>query len=436
MCQIKWKTRLEAALLTAALLYSGTPGAQAAEGPGFYAWAMEGMAALGADFRGQTDPVGTGAFSAGLMAVLEGEHSAELTQEEHLMRLFMRGWLTPEELERGTAVPVTRLEACRLLAQALELPMGEETSPFADAADGWATAIFRLGLMPGRQEGGLCYLDPEKPLSPEEAAAVLWKTARLLDRPGTHAEPPEEPEPTPEPTPQPTPAPPEMSGPRLPSVPELSLAEKRAVIQNGAAYPYKLKRFAQKYDQVVDFVYLYPKLKDQRPLIDLRADAASGQVPLFIQWDVRWGYIPFGDCNIGQSGCGPVCLSMAAVYLNRDPYWSPDRVCRYTMDAGYYVMGQGSSWSLMSQGCRNLGMISSGVERSEAAMKQQLDWGRPIVASVQPGDFTKSGHFILIVGYDRAGFRVHDPNNPANCKSWTYSVLIPQIRAMWAMRKA
>ena len=419
MYQIKGSIRFGAALLAAALLYGGGIRAQAAEEAEVYIQAMDGLAALGADFRGQTDPVGTGAFSAGLMAVLEGEHSAALTPEEHLAGLFMRGWLTPEELERGADTPVTRLEACRLLAQALELPRDEELPTFADSADGWAAAVFRLDLISCRQEGELYYLDPEGTLSPEEAAEMLWKTARLLDRPGTH---------------EMLPVP---SGPQLPSVPELSLEEKRAAIQSSAAYPYKLKRFAQKYDQVVDFVYLYPKLKDQRPVIDLQADAVSGQVPLFIQWDVRWGYIPFGDCNIGQSGCGPVCLSMAAVYLNRDPYWSPDRVCRYVMDSGYYVMGQGSSWSLMSQGCRKLGLSSSSVGRSEAAMKQQLDWGCPIVASVRPGDFTKAGHFILIVGYDENGFRVNDPNNPANCvKSWPYSVLIPQIRAMWAMRKA
>ncbi len=44
----------------------------------------------------------------------------------------------------------------------------------------------------------------------------------------------------------------------------------------------------------------------------------SQDYPLFLQWDPRWGYEPYGDDNIGLSGCGPTCLSMAMYYLLRD----------------------------------------------------------------------------------------------------------------------
>ena len=51
--------------------------------------------------------------------------------------------------------------------------------------------------------------------------------------------------------------------------------------------------------------------------IDLSKDSyvkdalASDKPPLLLQWDLRWGYAPYGDDMIGLAGCGPACLSMA-----------------------------------------------------------------------------------------------------------------------------
>ena len=40
-----------------------------------------------------------------------------------------------------------------------------------------------------------------------------------------------------------------------------------------------------------------------------------------------------------------------------------------------------------------------------------LDEGSIVVASMLPGDFTTSGHFILIYGSNLLGFKVYDPNS-------------------------
>lgn len=60
--------------------------------------------------------------------------------------------------------------------------------------------------------------------------------------------------------------------------------------------------------------------------------------------------------------------------------------------------------------------------------------GQVIVCSMAPGDFTTTGHFILIRGYGKDGFYVNDPNRKANCeKTWDFETLQGQIKRLWAL---
>ena len=90
---------------------------------------------------------------------------------------------------------------------------------------------------------------------------------------------------------------------------EPSYEEKLEHIRTSGDYPECFVETAEKCPQTIDYVYNYPLLKDKIFAIDLSAEARSRSVPLFIQWDERWGYEPYG---IGTCGCGPACLSRAA----------------------------------------------------------------------------------------------------------------------------
>jgi hypothetical protein len=50
-----------------------------------------------------------------------------------------------------------------------------------------------------------------------------------------------------------------------------------------------------------------------------------------------------------------------------------------------------------------------------------------------PGDFTYTGHFIVLTGVDANGdIIVNDPNSRKNSeKHWSLETLIPQIRSIW-----
>ena len=219
-------------------------------------------------------------------------------------------------------------------------------------------------------------------------------------------------------------------------VTKLSQSEKLACILEDDSYPEKLKEMAQKNSETIDFVYNYPQLKYEVWNIDLTEESQSDQVPLLMQWDERWGYITYNGGMMGYGGCGPTTLSMVVLYLTRDASATPAAVAAYAESAGYCVPGSGSTWSLIKEGCEHYGLHASEVAMVENRIRDKLDEGCPVVVNVGPGDFTDSGHYMVIVGYDDQGFIINDPNSRTNSeKRWTFDQLNGQVRNLWAMSK-
>ena len=219
-------------------------------------------------------------------------------------------------------------------------------------------------------------------------------------------------------------------------VTKLSQSEKLACILEDDSYPEKLKEMAQKNSETIDFVYNYPQLKDEVWNIDLTEESQSDQVPLLMQWDERWGYITYNGGMMGYGGCGPTTLSMVVLYLTRDASATPAAVAAYAESAGYCVPGSGITWSLIKEGCEHYGLHASEVAMVENRIRDKLDEGCPVVVNVGPGDFTDSGHYMVIVGYDDQGFIINDPNSRTNSeKRWTFDQLNGQVRNLWAMSK-
>ena len=205
-------------------------------------------------------------------------------------------------------------------------------------------------------------------------------------------------------------------------------------IMNSTQYPKQLKDLALKNEEVLEFVYDYPAEHVKKHTIDLTEEASMDSVPLFVQWDKRWGYEKYSGNFFAASGCGPTTLSMVVVYLTHNREASPIAVAKYSKEAGYSVDGSGSSWTLISEGCRHYGVKAKTVALDESRMKAELDEGHPIVVNVGPGDFTDTGHFMVITGYDDEGFSINDPNSiEKSGKRWLFRNISSQIRAVWSM---
>lgn len=165
----------------------------------------------------------------------------------------------------------------------------------------------------------------------------------------------------------------------------------------------------------------------------IRKAEKKQKFPLFLQWDKRWGYVSYGDSNIGMAGCGPTCLSMVAYALTKNEDITPDAVASYSEENGFYVEGTGTAWALMTEGAAHFGINGYEISLSEEVMKNHIGEGHMLICAVGAGDFTTSGHFIVIYDYDENGFYVNDPNcRFRSGKTWDYETLQGQIRNLWA----
>ena len=187
-------------------------------------------------------------------------------------------------------------------------------------------------------------------------------------------------------------------------------------------------------EEAYDFVKDYPNRDSYKGKdIDISGDCKEGSVPLLMQWDKRWGYDLYGDAMIGIAGCGPTCMTMAYVYHTGDTQMNPRSMAEFAQENGFHT-ADGTSWDFWTLGASALGLYGEVISLSENAMKGVLDAGGVIVCSMAPGDFTTTGHFILLRGYDENGFFVNDPNREKNSgKQWDYDTLASQIKNLWGI---
>lgn len=197
------------------------------------------------------------------------------------------------------------------------------------------------------------------------------------------------------------------------------------------AYPKDLIALLETAPEARCFVLDYPQR--QEPEVDLTGYGRE-TVPLFLQWDKMWGYERYGSSYLAVTGCGPTCLAMAGYYLTGDEGMNPLALAEFAESNGYYARGYGSSWTLISEGAEKLGLTATELPLVKKKIVTALEAGNPVILAMGKGDFTSTGHYIVLTGVEEEGFRVNDPNSPDNSeKLWTYEQLEHQIRNIWAI---
>ena len=197
------------------------------------------------------------------------------------------------------------------------------------------------------------------------------------------------------------------------------------------SYPKDLIALLETSPEARDFVLDYPDREDTKP--DLSGYKRT-TVPLFLQWDPMWGYEKYGSGYLAVTGCGPTCLAMAGYYLTGDDSMNPLAVAEFAEKNGYYAKGYGSSWTLISEGAEKLGLTARELPLVKKKMVNALESGNPVILALGKGDFTTTGHYVVLTGVEEEGFRVNDPNSRERSeKLWTYEQLEKQIRNIWAI---
>jgi len=205
------------------------------------------------------------------------------------------------------------------------------------------------------------------------------------------------------------------------------------VVENEDLYPDELLTSVAENPEMADYMCGYPD-SDAGVTGGFTEAELQQEYPLFLQFDPRWGYYPYGTTVMAHSGCGPTCLSMAIFYLTGDESITPDAVGKYSMDNGYYVKNVGTAWALLDDYPMLHGLRSEMISINEESMNEKLEEGNILICSMRPGDFTSGGHFVVLYGMDEEGYKVNDPKCVYRSnQSWSYEELKKNIKGIWCI---
>ena len=210
--------------------------------------------------------------------------------------------------------------------------------------------------------------------------------------------------------------------------------------QNGLSledWPEALTELMRKEPAAEPFVMSYPFMKDAKQEIDLSVYENCTQVPHLLQWDMQWGYTQYGDNMLALNGGGPTCLSMVSIYVLQDTKYTPRYIATFSEENGYYLEGEGTSWSLISEGGIKLGMDVQEIPLVWNLIKEHLDAGNPIICIMGPGDFTDDGQFVVLTEAEEDMVKVLTPNSMTLSENlWSFAQIESQIQNLWVCKRA
>lgn len=167
----------------------------------------------------------------------------------------------------------------------------------------------------------------------------------------------------------------------------------------------------------------------------------------YLQNDVRWkkhNYSAKGETKtIGSSGCGVTAAAMVIATL-KDKNVTPVTTAEWSMAHGYKALNQGTYYTYFVPQfkqygitCRQLNSSNLYGKSSSSAHTEALnalkrdDW---VIACMGKGNWTTSGHFILLYGYDNGYVYINDPasTKEARIKN-TWSLFAKQVKYMWTI---
>ena len=167
----------------------------------------------------------------------------------------------------------------------------------------------------------------------------------------------------------------------------------------------------------------------------------------YMQTDSRWknsNYSARGEKKtIGSSGCGVACSAMVIATL-KDKNVTPIETANWSMAHGYKALNQGTYYSyfvpqfdIYGIQCKKLnnsnlyGKSSSAYHTEALNALKNGDW---VIACMGKGNWTSSGHFIIVYGYENGYVYINDPASKASRRvKNTWNLFANQVKYLWTI---
>lgn len=167
------------------------------------------------------------------------------------------------------------------------------------------------------------------------------------------------------------------------------------------------------------------------------------------QGDSKWGSLPYAvdgeTSTIKSAGCGPTAMAdvLAAVVSE---YIDPITCAAWARQHGFKVYKSGTSYNFPAAIGKEYGLV---VERMNVSTiygntksnyheiaKKHLQNGHWLIACMGPGNWTKSGHYVVAYNYDEKDQTVDimDPASSAAGRTHNkWSLFSSQVKYYWSV---
>lgn len=169
----------------------------------------------------------------------------------------------------------------------------------------------------------------------------------------------------------------------------------------------------------------------------------------YLQTDPRWRDVDYSatgeKTTIGASGCGPTAMAMVLASW-ADSNVTPETECAWALSHGYKAPHSGTYYGYFVPAAKRYGLTCHRLNTSNIygnsgsvhhnTVRDALDRGCLVIACMGKGNWTRSGHYVLIYAIDSKAGVVYI-NDPASTKTvrvhGNYSVFRTQVKYYWVI---
>lgn len=165
----------------------------------------------------------------------------------------------------------------------------------------------------------------------------------------------------------------------------------------------------------------------------------------YLQTDPRWGSLDYSapgeKTTIAASGCGPTAMAMVLATW-ADPSVTPKTECAWALAHGYKAPHQGTYYGYFEPAGARYGLrvtrlnytslYGKSTSAYHAQVKDALDRGELVIACMGPGNWTSSGHYVLVWKIDGDTIYINDPASTKAARTrGSWALFRQQVKYYW-----
>lgn len=193
----------------------------------------------------------------------------------------------------------------------------------------------------------------------------------------------------------------------------------------------KEMRIDTDYTQLIDMHSLEYRDALDKNFEGLTLTSGQTEVIYYSQLDRRWSDVMYGQYHtIGEAGCGPTAMAIIISTLTGQMH-DPMELANWSESNGHLCDGNGSYHTLIPFSARAYGLQAEGAAAEDSQkLADALTDGKLVVALMGKGQFTISGHFIVLRGIsDNGKILVADPVSLKKSeREWDFSIILKEAR--------